>query len=259
MSSVTASTHRAAPAENRGANALLAEFLGTLVLVFAIGAVTAANSAAGVGFTDFVVIGLTYGLTLTVLVATFGRISGGHFNPAVTIAVTAIRRHPVPQAITYILAQLLGAVAAAGLLWVAFQSDIESFTDIGSVATTPELIVGKDGLGGGFIFEAMGTMLLAVAVVASLYGTAAQQRLAPLTVGLALGAANLVAAPFTGGALNPARAFGTALVGNGWGDAVVFLVVYVLAPVVGAVIGALVYSLLLGDDRHRTVTVTDEA
>lgn len=253
MASVSSQSQRESTAELRGGSALLAEFLGTLLLVFAICAAASANSAAGVGFTDFVTIGLVHAIALTVLVGSLGRFSGGHFNPAVTLALLVIGKISPANAIKYIVVQLLGGIAAAGLLWIAFTSDLGAYTNFGAAATVGELGAGKDGLLGGFVFEAIGVFILLLAIVGTAVAPGGDRRFAPLTIGLALGVANLIAAPFTGGALNPARAFGPALVGNSFGSADVFLLVYIVAPIVGGILAALVYNALLGPDRHREV------
>lgn len=257
MASVSSQSQREPVADYRGSSALLAEFLGTLLLVFAIGAAASANTAAGVGFTDFVTIGLVHALALIILVASLGRFSGGHFNPAVTVALLAIRKISPANAAKYIVVQLLGGIAAAGLLWIAFTSDLAAYSNFGAAATVKELGAGKDGLLGGFVFEGIGVFILVLAVVGTAVAPGGDRRFAPLTIGLALGVANLIAAPFTGGALNPARAFGPALVGNSFGGADVFLLVYIAAPIVGGVLAAVVYNVLLGPDRHREVRPVD--
>lgn len=251
-----ASSARTRPAADptTGPSAYVAEFVGTLLLVFAIGAAASANSQGGLGFVDFVTIGLVHAFALTILVASFGRFSGGHFNPAVTIALLAIRKVKPSDAVIYIIVQVLGAVAAAGLLAAAFTKDIGTIANFGAPAVTNELAAGKDGILGGAIFEGLGVFALVTTIVALAVAPGGDRRFAPLGIGLALGLANLVAAPFTSGALNPARAFGPALVGGEFGSAGVFIVVYIVAPIVGGLLAAILYNGLLGPDRDREVT-----
>lgn len=251
------SLSKEAPVETRGASAYVAEFVGTLILVFAIGAAASANSEAGLGFTDFVTIGLVHAFTLTVLIATFGRFSGGHFNPAVSIALLALKKISPANAIGYVVVQFIAATAAAGLLWVAFSTDLRTIANVGAPAVTGELVTGKDGLAGGFIFEFIGVFILVGAVVATAVAPGGDRRFAPLIIGTALGVANLIAAPFTGGALNPARAFGPALVSNSFGEALVFVLVYIVAPIVAGLVAAVLYNVLLGDDKYRETTELD--
>ncbi len=237
---MASSARTSAPA---GPSAYIAEFVGTLLLVFGIGAAVSANSAGGIGSTDFVTIGLVHGLLLAGLVAAFGGISGANLNPAVTIALVAIRKLSPSTAVIYVIAQLLGAVAAAGLLALAFKGDVESAANLGAASTNGALLTGKDGLAGGVIFELLGVFALVTVIVATaVHG--ANRVVAPLAIGLTLGAANLITAPFTGGALNPARAFGPALLGGAFGPAGVYVLVYVLAPIVGGVLAAVLYQTL---------------
>lgn len=244
--------------ETRGASAYVAEFVGTLLLVFAIGAAASANNEVAIGYTNFVTIGLVHAFALTVLIATFGRFSGGHFNPAVTVALLILKKISPANAIGYIVIQFLGGIAAAGLLWLAFTTDIQTIANLGAASVTDELVVGKDGMWGGAIFEFIGVFLLVGAVVATAVAPGGDRRFAPLIIGTALGLANLIAAPFTGGALNPARAFGPALVGNSWAEgALPFLVVYILAPVIAGIAAAVLYNVLLGDDKHRETAPVD--
>lgn len=244
------------------ASAYVAEFLGTLLLVFAITAAASANSTAGLGYTSFVVIGLVHAFALTVLIAAFGRFSGGHFNPAVTIGLLVIGKIKPSTAGVYIVVQLLGALAASGLLALAFTTDLRSVANLGAAGLTKELVTGRDGLAGGMIFEGIGVFILLLAVLGTAVAPGGDRRFAPLAIGTALGVGSLVAAPFTGGALNPARAFGPALVASEWGAGGVFFLVYILAPIVGAILAALVYNVLLGDEKHQETSpqeVYDEA
>ncbi|MDO9355657.1 MAG: aquaporin [Solirubrobacteraceae bacterium] len=253
----------------RGASAYVAEFVGTLLLVFAIGATATANSDGGIGYTEFITIGIVHAFALTVLIATFGRFSGGNFNPAVTVALLALRKISPANAIGYIVVQILGGITAAFLLWVALTADPQNLANLGAAAPAGSLVVGKDGLGGGFIFEAIGVFILIGAVIATAVAPGGDRRFAPIIIGTALGVANLITAPFTGGALNPARALGPAIVGNDYAGAggteniLAFLVVYILAPLVAALLAAGLYQVLLGDDRHREVkeidTLSDES
>ncbi|MDQ8046407.1 MAG: aquaporin [Solirubrobacteraceae bacterium] len=247
----------------RGLSAYVAELVGTLLLVFAIGAAASANSEVGLGFTDFVTIGLVHAFALTVLIATFGRFSGGHFNPAVTVALLILKKISPANAIGYIVVQIIGGLLGALVLWLALASDIQNVAHLGAAAPTSELIAGKTGIWGGLIFEGLGVFLLVGAVIATAVAPGGDRRFAPIVIGTALGVANLIAAPFTGGALNPARALGPAIVGNSYaGHAGTthigpFLVIYIAAPLIFAILAAVLYNVLLGDDRHREIREID--
>lgn len=244
----------------RGASAYTAEFVGTLLLVFAIGATASANSDGGIGYTEFITIGIVHAFALTVLIAGFGRFSGGHFNPAVTVALLTLKKISPGNAIGYIIVQILGALTAAFLLWIAFSTDIQNLANLGAPAPSADLVVGKDGMWGGAIFELVGVFILVTAVIATAVAPGGDRRFAPIVIGTSLGVANLIAAPFTGGALNPARALGPAIVGNDYAGAggteniVAFLVIYIAAPIVAALLAAGLYNVLLGDDKHRETT-----
>jgi len=251
-----ASSARTRPAADptTGASAYVAEFVGTLLLVFAIGAAASANSLGGLGFVDFAVIGLVHAFALAILVASFGRFSGGHFNPAVTISLLVIKKVKPADAVIYIIAQVIGAIAAAALLALAFTKDIGTIAHFGAPSVTKDLAAGKNGILGGALFEGIGVFILVTTIVATAVAPGGDRRFAPLAIGLALGLANLIAAPFTGGALNPARAFGPALVSGEFGKVAVFIVVYIVAPSIGGVIAALLYNGLLGSSAGRETT-----
>ena len=225
--------------QDRGLAAYIAELVGTLFLVFFItSAVTlfvATGNQAQFG-SDFAVIGLVHAFLLFGLIQIFGGVSGGHFNPAVTVAVAAARRIDPLDAVIYILAQLSGAVLGAlltkGLLLDEGRAGHYGATQVSSL------------LGGnfqGFIVEGIGTLVLVLAVLAVALGTRASQDWAPLAIGTTLGFAVMVTGPLTGGALNPARWFGPALVDNTWGD----VWPYVLGPLAAAVLGALLFLFVI--------------
>ena len=99
--------------EDKSAAAYAAEFVGTFLLVLFIGFILSSNNPAGLGFTDFAVIGLLHAFVLMMLVATLGGTSGAHFNPAISVTLAAVRRISWVDAAIYIFLQLLGAIAAA--------------------------------------------------------------------------------------------------------------------------------------------------
>jgi MIP family channel proteins len=225
--------------QDRGLAAYIAELVGTFFLVFFVtSAVTlfvATGNQAQFG-SDFAVIGLVHAFLLFGLIQIFGGVSGGHFNPAVTVAVAAARRIDPVDALVYILAQLSGGVLGA-LLTKGLLVDEGRSGHYGAVQVS-------DLLGGnlqGFIVEGIGTLVLVLAVLAVALGTRAAQDWAPLAIGTTLGFAVMVTGPLTGGSLNPARWFGPALVDNTWGD----VWPYVLGPLVAAIIGAALFRFVI--------------
>jgi MIP family channel proteins len=228
--------------QDRGPAAYVAEFIGTAVLVFFITAavslyVTPPSPQNPSPFIDFSVIGLVHIFVLFVLIQTLALVSGAHFNPAVTVALTALRQIKPPDAAIYIIAQLGGAVAGA-LLTKGLLLDEGRAVDYGATLVSDRL----DGqIFPGMVAEAVGTFILVWAIVGVAVNPRAAKDWAALTIGGALGLGVMVIAPLTGAGFNPARSFGPALVANEFGGFDDFLLVYVVGPVVGGLIAALVY------------------
>ncbi|MEK6278372.1 MAG: MIP/aquaporin family protein [Actinomycetota bacterium] len=225
--------------QDRGLAAYIAELVGTFFLVFFVTSVVtlfvATGNQAQFG-SDWAVVGLVHAFLLFGLIMIFGGVSGGHFNPAITLAVAAVRRIDPIDAVVYILAQLsgavLGALATKGLLL-----DEGRAGHYGAVQVS-------DLLGGnfqGFIVEGIGTLILVLAVLAVALGTRAAKEWAPLAIGTTLSFAVMVTGPLTGGSLNPARWFGPALVDNTFGG----VWPYLLGPLVAAIVGAALFRFVI--------------
>jgi MIP family channel proteins len=228
--------------QDRGPAAYMAEFIGTLMLVFFICAVVSLygpepSQTNPNPFIDFSVIGLVHVLALFVLIQTLAIVSGAHFNPAVTAALTALRQVKVADAGIYILAQLAGAVAGA-LLVKGILLDEGEAENYGTPAVS-DLLDGA--ILGGMVVEAIGTFFLVWAIIGVAVNPRATAEWAGLAIGGALGMGVMVLAPLTGAGFNPARSFGPALVSGEWGGADTFLLVYVVGPVVGALVAAVLY------------------
>jgi glycerol uptake facilitator protein len=228
--------------QDRGPAAYVAEFIGTLLLVFFVCAAVSLYIAEPTQqnpnpFVDFSVIGLVHVFVLFVLIQTLAVVSGAHFNPAVTAAMTVLRQIKPPDAVIYVLAQLAGAVAGA-LLVKAILSDEGEFANYG--ATTVSDVV--DGaIFPGMVVEAIGTFFLLWAIIGVAVNPQAARDWAAFAIGAALGLGVMVLAPITGAGFNPARSFGPALVSGEWGGADTFLLVYVVAPLVGAIVASFLY------------------
>ncbi|MBJ7522087.1 MAG: aquaporin [Solirubrobacteraceae bacterium] len=232
--------------EDRGWPAYVVEFVGTFILVFAICMAAVANSPGGLGFTDFVTIGLVHAIALAALVAAFGGTSGGHFNPAVTTTLAALRKISPIDAVIYILVQLAGAVAAALVIKLVINQGTGALNPAEAANFGAPSIDGNkfiDGALAGGILEALGVFVLLTAIMGVAVNVRANQAWTPLIIGLTLGLAFLIIGPMTGGALNPARAFGPTVVAgdlfDGFGT---FLVVYVLGPIVGGFLAGVFYT-----------------
>ena len=232
--------------QDRGLAAYIAELIGTLFLVFAIGVVislyvsTSPTSQTG---SDFAVVGLLHAFVLFLLIIAFGQVSGGHFNPAITAAAALMRRIDPVDAVVYILAQLSGAVLGA-LLVKGILLDEGRATDYGNAEVSP--LLDSNFLGG--VVEALGTFLLVLAVLAVAMNPRARQEWAPLAIGTTLGFVVFIFGPLTGAAVNPARWFGPALIGDALDAS--DLLVYVLGPLVGAVVALLVYRFVIAGPQY---------
>jgi aquaporin TIP len=209
-----------------------AEFIGTFTLIFAgAGAVLAAGPS---GESSIVAIAFAHGLAIAVMVSAVGHISGGHFNPAITLGFLVTGRLAPLLAGVYWVMQFAGAIAAAALLRWIFPSDTEG--NLGSPVLNPGIQPEA-----GLLIEAILTFFLVWVV----FATAADPRgtfksIAGLAIGLTITMDVLMGGNLTGAAMNPARALGPELISNTWDD---FWIWYV-GPFAGAVIAAVVYELL---------------
>lgn len=213
-------------------NALIAEIAGTFMFFFVGIGAAATIDRAGAGVdtaAGLVVVALAHGVVLAVMVSALAAVSGGHFNPAVTFGVWLAGQIPGRRAVSYILAQLIGGLAAAWALRAAFPP-----------AVSPNL--GRPTVGEGvdpavaLAIEAVLTLVLLTAV----FGTAIDPRgpkVGGLAIGLAVAADILMGGPLTGAAMNPARWFAPAAVTGVWD----FSWVWIVGPLIGAGAAALVY------------------
>jgi MIP family channel proteins len=238
--------------QDRGLAAYIAELIGTMLLVFIITSVVVLYVAAGQNATfgsDFAVVGLVHAFVLFGLIASIGIASGGHFNPAITVAFMTLRRMDPVDGIVYILAQLSGGVLGA-LLTKALLEDEGRATDYGS-AQPSDLIGGALQVG---IVEALGAFMLVMVVLAVALNPSARKHWAPLVIGTTLGFLVMVFGPLDGGSFNPARWFGPALVGGEFVDALA----YILGPVVGALAAVAVFKFVIEPSSGPAQEFADE-
>jgi aquaporin TIP len=223
---------------------LIAEVVGTFALVF-IGA-GSVIIAADFGGGDLVAIALAHGLVLAIMVSSLGHISGAHFNPAVTLGVWVAGKIETIRAGAYILAQLAGAAAGAGLLRLALPTLVWKNANLG--ATLLNRQVGITVPRGILIEGTLTFFLVFVVFAAAIDDRGVFKSIAGLPIGLVLAFDILAAGPLTGASMNPARTFGPALVGGTWTD----FWVYVVGPVSGAIVAAILYwgVFLRGREVH---------
>ncbi|MBA3866890.1 MAG: aquaporin [Solirubrobacterales bacterium] len=225
--------------QERGLSAYLAELIGTLLLVFFITSVVtlfvSTGSQAQFG-SDFAVVGLVQGLALFGVIVIFGAVSGGHFNPAVTLAAALIKRISPLDAVIFMLAQLSGAVLGA-LLTKGLLLDEGRATHYGAGSISGLL----NGNVGGAVVEGIGAFTLILVILAVVFSEKSLKDWGPLAIGTTFVFLVMVGGPLTGACYNPARWFGAALVGDEWGGVWPYLV----GPLVGSVLAVLVFAFIL--------------
>jgi aquaporin TIP len=212
---------------------LIVEFLGVFILCFAaIGAIVVAEQGAG----DLVTIGLAPGLAIGLMVAAAGHISGGLYNPAITVGLLVANRITAGKALSYIPVQMAGAVIGALSVKATFPD-----------ADTDAVLLGVPQIqedlrwGSAFIAELIMTFFLMFVIFGVAVHSRGPQAIAGLAIGLTITMNIYLGDTLTGAAMNPARAFGPALVQNAWDDQWL----YWLAPPAGALIAAALYQYVL--------------
>ncbi|XP_012224004.1 aquaporin AQPAe.a isoform X2 [Linepithema humile] len=215
--------------------ALLAEFLGTLLLnFFGCGAVMTGNIVA---------ISLAFGLVVAGVIQGIGHISGGHINPAVTFGLVIIGKVPIIRGILYVVAQCAGAVAGSAILR-AFSAE-KYLSNLGVVKLADE-ITPVQGLGVEFFLA-----LILVLVVCGACDAAKpdSKGIAPLIIGLTVTVGHITGVPRTGAGMNPARSLGSAVVMGAFDDHWL----YWIGPILGGIAGALIYVHVVGPAKEPEV------
>ena len=204
----------------------VAEYVGTFTLIFIGG------GAGIISGQDIVAVALANGLAIGIMVTNLGHISGGHFNPSITLGFLATRRITPVHAVAYWASQLLGAISAAFLLRFLFNEASVRFSAAPSVHTTD---------GRAFVLEAVLTAFLVWAVWATgVDGRGAFKSIAGFAIGLTITMDVFVGGRVTGAAMNPARALGPELAGNQWSG----WWIYWVGPIAGALLASLLYEYL---------------
>jgi glycerol uptake facilitator protein len=240
------------------ARRLLAEFVGTaLLVIFGAGAVVAALKM-GHGQLDYAglgIIAISFALVIAAVVYMFGTTSGAHINPAVTFSLAVVRRFPWVEVIPYVLVQLAGALAGAVLINAIFGSQASDLN-----------VSGGTIIGAGFtkaqaaVAEGLGTFLLLATIMALAVDRRAPAGFAGLVIGLAVACEIMVIGPISGGSVNPARTFGPYLATNIFGGSTPWseFWVYWVGPLVGGGLAVLAYDLIAQPEREAAATKTEE-
>ena len=224
---------------------LFAEFLGTFWLVFG-GCGSAVLAAAfpevGIGLLG---VSFAFGLTVLTMAYTVGGISGGHFNPAVSVGLTVAGKFPAASLVPYIVAQVVGAVAAAAVLYLIASG--KAGFQAGGFASNGygELSPGGYSLTAALVAEVVLTAFFLIIILGSTHGRA-PVGFAPIAIGLGLTLIHLVSIPVTNTSVNPARSTGVALFADT--AALSQLWLFWVAPILGAVIGAVIWKVVGEND-----------
>jgi len=219
---------------------LFAEFFGTFWLVF--GGCGSAIYAAGIPDLGigFVGVALAFGLTVLTMAYAVGHISGGHFNPAVSVGLWIGGRFEAKDLIGYILAQVIGAIAAAGVLYL-IMSGKSGFESIGGFAANGYNELSPDGYNmvSALVAEAVLTAFFLLVILGST-NARAPKGFAPIAIGLALTLIHLISIPITNTSVNPARSLSQAIFADGAYMSQVWL--FWVAPIGGAILGGLIHK-----------------
>lgn len=227
-------------------NKLSAECFGTFWLVFG-GCGSAVLAAAfpelGIGFAG---VALAFGLTVLTMAFAVGGISGGHFNPAVTLGLTIGGRFPAKDLIPYWVAQLVGGIIAAAILYFIVSGKAD-FNGVGGFASNGygDLSPGKYNLGSALAVEIVLTAFFLIIILGST-SSRAPVNFAPIAIGLGLTLIHLISIPVTNTSVNPARSTAVALFADT--AALSQLWMFWVAPLIGATLGALIWKGLLAKD-----------
>jgi len=222
-----------------------AEFFGTFWLVFG-GCGSAVLAATfptlGIGFAG---VALAFGLTVLTMAFAIGHISGAHLNPAVTLGLVVGKRFPASELLAYVIAQVVGAIAAAGVLYVVASGsasfDVHAgFASNGYGANSP----GGYSLLSCFVAEVVLTAFFLIVIMGAT-DNRAPKGFAPIAIGLCLTLIHLVCIPVTNTSVNPARSTGQAIFAGGW--AIQELWMFWVAPLIGGALGGGIYKALFAE------------
>jgi len=234
----------------------IAEFFGTFWLVFGgcgSAVIAAAFPSLGIGFVG---VSLAFGLTVLTMAYTLGHVSGGHFNPAVTLGLVTGKRFPAKDLVPYWASQVVGAIAASAVLYV-IASGKEGFSTAGGFASNGYGLHSPGGysLLACLLIEVVLTMFFLLVIMGST-DKRVPNGFAPVAIGLGLTLIHLVSIPVTNTSVNPARSTGPALFAGGWAIGQLWL--FWVAPLIGGALGGLVYELTFSEYGERAVPGSEE-
>jgi aquaporin Z len=223
-----------------------AEFFGTFWLVMGgCGSAVLAAAFPGLGI-GFAGVALAFGLTVLTMVYALGSVSGGHFNPAVSIGLAAGGRFPIGDLVPYVIAQVVGAIAAAGVLYL-IASGKAGFDASAGFASNGygEHSPGGYSLQAALVCEIVMTFFFVMIIMGATHGRA-PAGFAPIAIGFALTLIHLISIPVTNTSVNPARSTGVAIFQGSWALSQLWL--FWIAPVIGGALGGIVFRALFETD-----------
>ena len=242
----------------------LAEFMGTFWLVFggcgsavlAAKFLTSDSSPINLGI-GFVGVSFAFGLTVLTMAYTIGHISGCHLNPAVSIGLCVAKRFPASDLVPYILSQVLGGIAGAGVLYLVARGHAgftvaDGFAANGYAEHSP----GGFGMKSAFLGEVVLTFMFLMIILGAT-DRRAPAGFAPIAIGLGLTLIHLIGIPITNLSVNPARSTGPAVFVQGWALAQLWL--FWVAPILGAALAGLVYQYISGGEVDEGATIRAES
>jgi aquaporin Z len=219
-----------------------AEFFGTFWLVLGgCGSAVLAAAFPGLGI-GFAGVALAFGLTVLTMAFALGHISGCHLNPAVSIGLWAGGRFPAGKLLPYIIAQVLGAIAAGAVLFIIANGKAGFDATAGFASNGyGEHSPGGYSFAAALVTEIVMTMMFLIVILGAT-DKRAPQGLAPIAIGLCLTLIHLISIPVTNTSVNPARSTGVAIFAGGWALSQLWL--FWVAPIIGAILGSLVYHFI---------------
>lgn len=242
----------------------LAELVGTMLLVFvgcgsvcvllmlAAGTPTGTPFDIGIGalggLGDWLAVGAAFGLAVAVVIYALGGVSGAHINPAVSIALWAIKKFPARDTVAYIIAQCIGAAIGSALFLFIAGPDALAIGGLGATAPFPGITIWQ-----ALVAEIIGTFILMLAIMGVAVDRHATPGFAGLVIGMAVTGVIIVIGNISGGSINPARTFGPDLIATIMGGSNALITtfpIYVVGPIVGAVLAAFFYKYIAGLDDN---------
>jgi aquaporin Z len=226
---------------------LAAEFIGTFWLVLG-GCGSAVLAAAfpdlGIGFVG---VALAFGLTVLTMAYAIGHISGCHLNPAVTIGLWAGGRFKASEILPYIVSQVFGAIAGAGVLYLIASGHVGFDINAGFASNGySEHSLGAYTLTSGFVTEVVMTFMFLIIILGAT-DERAPKGFAPIAIGLGLTLIHLISIPVTNTSVNPARSTGPAIFVGGWAISQLWL--FWVAPIIGGILAGFVYNFIAGKSK----------